>query len=512
MAQQLEIKSVRLKNDSASLVRIRGSDRQELEKHLFQRYPNREWGTFFRYGWRRTPWGVAIFYVDGLWPESGDLERQTPLTTFREQYSRRAFQVARESNGLGLGVIHSHPAGYGTVPSALDDDMDLYFGREFSTFSGGSPYCSLIFQRSEKRGFTFSGRVYDRGAWLPVTDLITVGQTIERTRSELVQIPPVSELTLLKGKGLAAERLASVMGMPSLRRLQSAVVGVVGCSGTGSPAIEVLARAQVGEFVLVDPQRFGTSNLERIHGSVFKDSEGPEFPYKVDLMRKMILEINPDARVTTFVGNILHENVIDELVRCDIALGCVDSHHGRLAQSDYSKHFLLPSLDIGVRMFGSDSKVSEQTIDITKFGPEYPCAFCGGRINSSELAIELMTEEERQFRQAAAEDAVARGDDPDHYWKQQTRQLHTVGYLTTAAGALGAGYAEGWLTGAFSNPHSSLQFDPSKDHFACVAPPREQAENCTCGRHIGWGEQARSFRNIFVPSHWSKKAVLRNRP
>jgi hypothetical protein len=506
MALQPELVTIPMTGDDIhAVVRIRAGDRERMEKHLYQRYPHREWGSFFRFGWRRTPWGVAIFYVDGLWPEAGDLDRQTGMTTFRDQYSSRAFQAARTAQGLGIGVIHSHPEGYGTWPSPLDDDMDGYFSREFGSFTGGSPYCSLIFQRSEEKGFTFSGRLYDRGQWLPVTELITVGPTqIDREQSEIVNAAPAFHAVTN-----TAERLASLMGANSLQRLQSAVVGVIGCSGTGSPAIEVLARARVGEFVLVDPERLSPSNLERVHGSRSSHVQGPDYPFKVDLMREMILEINPAARVTTFAGNILHENVIDELVRCDLLLGCVDTQHARVAESDLAQHFLLPSIDMGVRMAGGEGKVTEQVVDFTVFAPDYPCAYCGGRVNSAEMAVELMTEPERALRQRDAEQAAARGGDPDQYWRQQTRQLHTVGFLTTAAGAMGAGYAEGWLTGTFTIPHSTFQFDPSKTRLACVAPPRDRIEACSCNRLLGWGEPARSYRNVCLPSHWSKKAMLR---
>ena len=140
------------------LVRILAEDLSQLEKHLFQRYPGREWGTFFRFGFRRTAWGLAIYYIDGLWPESGDLDRQSGLTKFHEDYARRAFHKARNGHGLAIGVAHSHPVGCRVGPSELDDDMDGYFAEELASFSGGRPYCSLIFERRE-RGLSFSGRI-----------------------------------------------------------------------------------------------------------------------------------------------------------------------------------------------------------------------------------------------------------------------------------------------------------------------------------------------------------------
>jgi tRNA A37 threonylcarbamoyladenosine dehydratase len=500
--------TIRVADDGRrAVVRIRTSDRERLERQVFQRYPHREWGTFFRFGWTRTPWGVAVNFVDALLPEAGDLDRQTGMTTFRDQYSRRAFQTAAGKDRLAVGVVHSHPAGYATSPSPLDDDMDEYFARELAAYSGGAPYCSLILERNDATGLSFSGRTYDRGDWLPAGELLTVGPRLERQSSALIEAAAAFDIAAAD----TTERLQSLMGQASARRLRAATVGVVGCSGTGSPAIHVLARAGVGNFVLVDPERLSPSNLERMHGSFRRHLAAPELPFKVDLMREMIAEINPAARVTTFIGNILHENVVHELLRCDIVLGCVDSYHGRVALSDLAVHHLVPSIDVGIGMNGKDGRITEQVVDLTRFAPDLPCAFCRERVDAAELAQELMTDEERTHRQEAAEQAAERGDDPDQYWRRRPRQLHTVGYLTTTAGALAAGYAEGWLTGAFEPPHDSFQFDIGRERLGCVAPPQGRKAGCRCGSLLGWGEAARSYRNVAIPRHWSPRGVLRFR-
>ena len=68
-------------------------------------------------------------------------------------------------------------------------------------------------------------------------------------------------------------RLAAAFGDEAARRLQGATVGVVGAGGTGSAAIEVLARAGVGRLIIVDPDDLEPSNLERVHGSWPRDGE-----------------------------------------------------------------------------------------------------------------------------------------------------------------------------------------------------------------------------------------------
>jgi hypothetical protein len=434
------------------------------------------------------------------------MDRQVGLTRFLDQYSRRAFHHTAEST-LAIGVVHSHPEGCGTFPSPIDDDMDSYFARELGAYGKGKPYCSLVFQRSSRTGFTFTGRVYDRGEWFPVKRVFKVGRTIEVFHS----LAEVTQAVSTEANEAVRARLISLLGFPSAIRLKDSTVGIIGCSGTGSPAAHVLARAGVGNFVLVDPQRFEDSNLERMHGSSWDHIRTEPPPYKVELVAALINSINPNAKITTLAGNLLHENVLDELLRCDLLLGCTDTQHARARLSDIAQHYLLPSLDVGVLMEGDNGRVASQVSDIILYSPDLPCTFCSQRIDGLELSNELTSEEERAKRQLEAKEAAERGDDPDQYWRQRPRQLHTVGYLTTMLGALGAGYAEGMLTGAFYPPHSWFQFDLGRERLGVVAPPRQQASDCTCGQYLGWADGAAPYRNVTRPDHWPKRALLLSR-
>lgn len=489
-----------------SLVRTRASDLAQLEKHLYQRYPNREWGTFFEFGFRRTAWGLALAYVKGLWPQPGDMDRQVGLTRFLDQYSRRAFHHAAASP-LAIGVVHSHPEGCGTLPSTIDDDMDSYFAREFGAYSNGKPYCSLVLQRNLLTGFSFTGRVYDRGEWFPVEKLLSVGETIELFHSEASEPQSVSEAVV----DATHARLISLFGLTSAVRLRNSTLGVIGCSGSGSPAAHVLARAGAGNFVLVDPQRFEDSNLERQHGSSWEHVELDSKPYKVEIVATLIRAINPNANITALAGNILHDNVLDEVLRCDLLLGCTDTQHARAQLSDLAQHYLLPSLDMGLLMEGEHGKITSQVCDLTTYSPNLPCAFCAGRIDGIELSNELMSEEERNIRRIHAQRAAERGDEPDQYWRGSPRQLHTVGYATSMLGALGAGYAEGMLTGSFHLPHSWFQFQIGAERLGVVAPARQRVPDCMCGKYLGWADAAAPYRNVSRPDHWQKRGILLSR-
>lgn len=486
---------------SYALLRITAAARERLEKHLYKRYPDREWGTFFRFGYRVTAWGLLITYVDGLWPEPGELNRQSPIVDIQSCYSLRALDQLH-AEPLGIGVIHSHPQGCGVGPSSLDDDMDGYYEGFFGDFAKDRPYASLIFSRDEEGDFSFSGRIWHQGKALSLHSLHTVGEA-HLTREESRGSFGTSAGTKSRN---ATARLDAALGNAGSERLKAARVAVIGCSGTGSPAIEMLARAGVGEFVVVDFDTFDDSNLERIHGSGFGDLK--RRPLKVRLMVEMIRAINPECRVTAIVGNILDEEVIDEILRCDVALGCTDTNHSRAMLGDLASHYLLPSIDVGVGIESGGGKISAQICDFAINSPGEPCPYCDGRIDQEQLAVELMSDEEKAQRKTAALEAEQRGIDGRQYWRGEPPHLLTVGYITTAAGSLLAGYTIGWLTGAFSMPHQRFQFDINAPLLGTIDVPRSRHSECSCRRLRGWADQALSDRAVSKPPCWPAPELL----
>ena len=142
---------------------------------------------------------------------------------------------------------------------------------------------------------------------------------------------------------------------------------------------------------MVDPERFSPSNLERMHGAYQSDVHAQTPALKVEIMRRMISAINPRARTRGLVGNVLHDNVLDELLMTwysDALTRITAARHGG------ARHYLLPALDVGVLMEGRDGRVTNQVVNITRYAPSDPCAFCRGQIDSAAMAFELMSEDE----------------------------------------------------------------------------------------------------------------------
>ena len=174
--------------------------------------------------------------------------------------------LAAEKHVLAVGVIHSHPENCLPRPSVVDDDMDGYYSQYFSDFAPNRPYVSLILSVIEKR-LVISGRVFWGGEWL----------TLEHTTAEHKFCGKaglkerICDLPSHKVDRVA--RFVSAFGEQAFSRLQNSCVAIIGAGGTGSTAIEILARAGIGRLVIVDPDVVERSNLERIHGSVPKHAE-----------------------------------------------------------------------------------------------------------------------------------------------------------------------------------------------------------------------------------------------
>src|SRR5204863_10057562 len=124
------------------------------------------------------------------------------------------------------------------------------------------------------------------------------------------------------------------------------------------------------------------------------------------------------------------------------------------------------------------------------------------------LAYELRTNEVREQRTQAAADATRRGIDGAQYWGEKPARELTVGYMTSAVGAMQAGYAEGWITGTSSMPHQRFQFDLGMPLLGVVPVQKARKPECSCNRTKGWSDQARPDRSVTMPTHWEKAELL----
>ncbi len=116
-------------------------------------------------------------------------------------------------------------------------------------------------------------------------------------------------------------RTELIIGKEKVEILKKAKVAVFGIGGVGSYVVEGLARAGIGNFILVDKDEVSSSNINRqiiaLHSTVGKA--------KVEVAKERILEINPDAKVEVYQEFFLPETkgILDESI--DYIVDSVDT-------------------------------------------------------------------------------------------------------------------------------------------------------------------------------------------
>lgn len=121
-----------------------------------------------------------------------------------------------------------------------------------------------------------------------------------------------------------SSRTALLLGQDGVTKLAKSTVMVFGIGGVGSYAVEGLARAGVGNLILVDPETISLSNVNRqIHS--LRSTVGQ---YKVDAMKARIADISPET-VVEAVRLFYSPETVDELMmwarQADYLIDAIDT-------------------------------------------------------------------------------------------------------------------------------------------------------------------------------------------
>lgn len=98
-------------------------------------------------------------------------------------------------------------------------------------------------------------------------------------------------------------RTEILIGKQALQKLETAKIAVYGIGGVGSFVVEGLARAGVGNLILIDNDRITISNINRqIHANC--ETIGQK---KIEVMKQRILKINPKLKVEVYMSQDIKE-------------------------------------------------------------------------------------------------------------------------------------------------------------------------------------------------------------
>lgn len=231
--------------------------------------------------------------------------------------------------------IHSHPGGFPQF-SRTDDEADKdLFSSIYGWFEEENPHASCVMSPGGK---IFGRIVTPDGDFEDISSISVAGDNIYywHSKQETEEIPEF------------AQRHAQAFGSGTFNILKNLSVAVIGCSGTGSPVIEQLARLGVGKLVIVDPDCVEEKNLNRIFNTGFQDAQAKEL--KVNVLAKAISKMGTGTEVVPISQNLYNADVVKTVAGCDLLFGCMDSVGGRHLLNKIAVFYNIPYIDVGIKL------------------------------------------------------------------------------------------------------------------------------------------------------------------
>jgi hypothetical protein len=237
-----------------------------------------------------------------------------------------------ESEGLELGFAHNHPSG-ALLFSTKDNLNEKNILQGYAGCNGdGVSLVALVLCDDHWIARIRHGS--DRENSTKVRHVGVVGSHLD---VHLTQGAVAQSETL--------KRQEAAFGAPFNAKLNSLHAVVVGAGGTGSSLATMLARAGVGELVIVDGDELEGSNLNRVRGYKTVDVGSN----KAETLAAFINSLGLTCRATA-IAEYLHESpaAIDALSGADVIFGCTDDIAGRDLLNQAVYYYGVPLFDLGL--------------------------------------------------------------------------------------------------------------------------------------------------------------------
>lgn len=237
-----------------------------------------------------------------------------------------------EKEGLELGFVHGHPPGHPQF-SSKDEENERNIMRGFVGSNGP--------------GGILVAMVLCDGKWIARARRGERPQAVEQIR-HISCSGQYLNLHGLSGDVASTEilkRQEAAFGKPFNEKLQSLRVVVVGAGGTGSSAATLLARAGVGELIIVDGDDLEETNLNRVRGHRKTDLGHNKAKVLASFIDSLGLKIS-----VSWIGEYLDgsPSAIDALSSADVVFGCTDDVAGRDILNQALYYYALAYIDTGL--------------------------------------------------------------------------------------------------------------------------------------------------------------------
>ena len=164
------------------------------------------------------------------------------------------------------------------------------------------------------------------------------------------------------------ERSLLLIKDDGIQNLAKSHVLIVGVGGVGSYAAEAICRAGVGKITLIDGDVVQKSNINRqlpaLHSTIDEA--------KVEIMRKRLLDINPNAEIQVLQQFIMPEAVEQVVTKdVDFVLDCIDSITPKITLIIHCKKNKIPFIS----SMGAGGKMDPSRIKIAEINDTKDCYF-----------------------------------------------------------------------------------------------------------------------------------------
>ena len=314
-----------------------------------------------------------------------------PFAEYME--AEKISQIDKER--LSVFTIHSHPQGCDGF-SITDDKNDIpLFHSICSWFDDDRPNGSAIMLPN---GVIRARTCNRKGEFSPVDNVSVIGESIQiwpQVKSK-DEIPDY------------AMRISQTFGKGTFNLLRQLKVGVVGCSGTGSIIVELLARNCIGNLVLIDPDIVEKKNLNRIVNTTQRDAE--EGIPKVEVLKEAIKKMGMDTDAEVYQSDTYDKLSIELLTDCDVIFGCVDSAAGRYHLECISKAYFIPYFDVGVYLEADKKGGISQASAVSHYShPDSRSLLDRGVYTSEQVTSEGWKHDDKKHYERQVEEGYLKG-------------------------------------------------------------------------------------------------------
>ena len=351
---------------------------QEFRNAMLQSKENNEEviGFFFCQRYRISK--KKIGYLPQVWvvPSRDCYEYQSNNgLVLKQSFHLYLLKTYLSQRGVHLVHVHTHEGQSMPNFSSIDNQQESNYAQFLTNYCLSKPrLISGVFNESLEKG---KFRIWQRK-----------GEYCEPVTYSKGWLPSQSSGDNEEEPELRFSR-QQVFGQGFQQQLEQLTVTLIGCGGIGSIFAELLGRLGVKKWILIDPDKLETTNLNRMVSATPKMAE--QQWYKVHYVKGLIKKIYPTgSEVKAFPVSVKESVLAREIRQSDLMVVATDNHYSRQIAQELAIAYRQPLICLGTHIEVTKKNQPRMycRITIPPLGGNW-CLMCGNIINLQQAALEV---------------------------------------------------------------------------------------------------------------------------